>query len=65
MVPTLIHIYLAMVSGLLSFGCTESPRWHVKVNRMEDAERAPVKIRNLPVEHAFVQHELDMNQIEI
>lgn len=32
---------------------------------MEDAERALVKIRNLPVEHAFVQHELHMIQVEI
>lgn len=57
-VPTLLHIYVAVLIAVLSFGCVESPRWLIKVGRPMDAANCLAKIRNLPVEHDFVQSEL-------
>ena len=61
-VPNLLHIYFAAIIIVLSFGAIESPRWLVKVSKHEQAAQNLSKIRNLPVDHWYVQSELlDIN----
>jgi sugar porter (SP) family MFS transporter len=65
-IPNLMHIYFATIIIVLSFFAVESPRWLMKVNRQEEAAQNLAKIRNLPVDHWYVQSELlDIsNQLE-
>ena len=61
-VPNLMHIYFAAIIFVLSFFATESPRWLVKVGKHEKAAANLSKLRNLPVDHWYVQAELiDVN----
>ncbi len=50
-IPNLMHIYFAVVIGILSFGAIESPRWLKKVGRNDEAAQKLGKLRNLPVDH--------------
>ncbi|KAK4500402.1 hypothetical protein PRZ48_008591 [Zasmidium cellare] len=65
-VPTLLHIYVAVTIIILSFGCVESPRWLLKVGKPEKAAICLSKIRHLPIDHPFLQGELRdvMEEIE-
>lgn len=58
MVPTLLHIYVAVTIIILSFGCVESPRWLLKVGKPEAAATCLSKIRNLPIDHPYIVGEL-------
>lgn len=61
-IPNLLHIYFAAIIIALSFGAVESPRWLVKVDKHERAAHNLSKLRNLPVDHWYVQSELlDVN----
>ena len=61
-IPNLLHIYFATIIIVLSFGAIESPRWLVKVSKHEQAAQNLSKLRNLPVDHWYVQSELlDIN----
>lgn len=61
-VPNLLHIYFASIIIALSFGAIESPRWLVKVHKHEKAAHNLSRLRNLPVDHWYVQSELlDIN----
>ncbi|OGE47599.1 hypothetical protein PENARI_c040G08407 [Penicillium arizonense] len=40
------------------FWCPETPRWYAKQDRWEDAEKSLTWIRKLPVNHPFIQDEL-------
>ena len=61
-IPNLMHIYFATIIIVLSFFAVESPRWLVKVNKQEKAAHNLAKLRNLPVDHWYVQSELlDIN----
>lgn len=57
-VPTLLHVYVAVTIIILSFGCVESPRWLLKVGKPEKAALCLSKIRHLPVDHPFLLEEL-------
>lgn len=60
--PNLLHIYFAAIIAGLSFFAIESPRWLVKVGRHEKAAVNLSKLRNLEVDHWYVQSEiLDIN----
>lgn len=43
----------------------ESPRWLVSVNRMEKARKALSWVRNLPQNHAYIDHELGEIQASV
>ncbi|CAG8109048.1 unnamed protein product [Penicillium nalgiovense] len=48
-VPVGIQLIFAILGWLMLFLCPESPRWLVKVGKIEDAKYALSKIRNLDV----------------
>lgn len=58
-VPTSVKIMLAIMVGVGSLFCYESPRWLVKVGRNEQALHNLSKIRNLPEDHPYVVGELN------
>lgn len=61
-VPNLLHVYFAFIIASLSFFAVESPRWLIKVGKHEKAAANLSKLRNLPVEHWYVQSEIiDIN----
>ncbi|KIW07459.1 uncharacterized protein PV09_01429 [Verruconis gallopava] len=62
LVPNSLHIMFAGIILFLSFFAIESPRWLIKVGRHEQAARNLSKLRQLPVEHPYVQSEIiDIN----
>lgn len=61
-VPNLMHIYFAAIIFITSFFAIESPRWLSKVGKHEQAAANLSKLRNLDVDHWYVQSELiDIN----
>ncbi|KAI6841893.1 MFS quinate transporter [Hortaea werneckii] len=61
-VPNLLHIYWAGIILILSTFSLESPRWLVKVGKHDRAAANLSKLRNLAVDHWYVQSELvDIN----
>lgn len=61
-IPNLMHIYFAAIIFVASFFAIESPRWLVKVGKHEKAAANLSKLRNLDVDHWYVQSELiDIN----
>lgn len=61
-VPNLLHIYFACIIATLSFFAVESPRWLIKVGKHEQAAANLSKLRNLPIDHWYVQSEIiDIN----
>lgn len=62
-VPNLLHIYFATIIFVTSFLAIESPRWLVKIGKHEKAGSNLSRLRNLPVDHWYVQSELlDINE---
>ncbi|KAF2172578.1 hypothetical protein M409DRAFT_17809 [Zasmidium cellare ATCC 36951] len=62
-VPNLLHIYFAAIIFATSFFAIESPRWLVKIGKHEKASSNLSRLRNLPVDHWYVQSELlDINE---
>ncbi|KAK4634419.1 Quinate permease [Fulvia fulva] len=57
-VPNLLHVYFAFIIAATSFFAIESPRWLCKVGKQEQAANNLSQLRNLPVEHWYVQSEL-------
>ena len=57
-----MHVMFAGVIFIASFFAIESPRWLVKVGKHEQAAANLSKLRNLDVDHWYVQSELiDIN----
>ncbi|KAF2496826.1 general substrate transporter [Lophium mytilinum] len=62
LVPNSMHLMFAGIIFVLSFFAKESPRWLIKVGRHEDAAKGLSQLRNLPIEHPYVQSEIiDIN----
>jgi MFS family permease len=62
LVPNSMHLMFAGVICTLSFFAKESPRWLIKVGRHGEAAKNLSQLRNLPVDHAYVQSEIiDIN----
>jgi len=62
LVPNSMHLMFAGVIFTLSFFAKESPRWLIKVGRHGEAAQNLSQLRNLPVDHAYVQSEIiDIN----
>ncbi|TID22053.1 putative quinate permease protein [Venturia nashicola] len=62
LVPNSMHIMFAGLILILSAFALESPRWLIKVGNHEKAAANLSKLRNLPVEHPYVQSEIiDIN----
>lgn len=61
-----MHIYFAVIIGILSFGAIESPRWLLKTSKPVQAAKSLSKLRKLPEDHWYIQSELlDItNQLE-
>ncbi|KAF2756265.1 general substrate transporter [Pseudovirgaria hyperparasitica] len=58
----LLHIYFAFIIFTASWFAKESPRWLIKVGRHEEAAKEMSTLRNLPIEHPYVQTEIiDIN----
>ena len=57
-VPNLLLVYFVFIIAATSFFAVESPRWLCKVGKQERAAANLSKLRNLPVEHWYVQSEL-------
>ena len=61
-VPNLMHIYFAVIIFTLSLFAIESPRFLVKVGKHDKAAVNLSKLRQLPMDHWYVQAELlDIN----
>jgi len=61
-IPNTMHVMFAGVIFIASFFAIESPRWLVKVGKHEQAAINLSKLRNLDVDHWYVQSELiDIN----
>ena len=61
-IPNATHLYFAGIIFIASFFAIESPRWLVKVGKHEQAAANLSKLRNLDVDHWYVQSELiDIN----
>ncbi|EME88158.1 uncharacterized protein MYCFIDRAFT_26004 [Pseudocercospora fijiensis CIRAD86] len=61
-IPNLLHVYFAAIIFVTSFFAIESPRWLCKVGKQEKAATNLSTLRNLPIEHWYVQSELlDIN----
>lgn len=57
-----MHIMFAGIILFLSCFALESPRWLIKVGNHEKAAINLSKLRNLPIEHPYVQSEIiDIN----
>lgn len=56
--PTLLQIAPAVVWGLSTFLCPESPRWLLSKDRRIEAVRNLTKLRNLPPDHPVIVGEL-------
>ncbi|RDI81796.1 hypothetical protein Vi05172_g8226 [Venturia inaequalis] len=62
LVPNSMHIMFAGIILLLSSFALESPRWLIKVGNHEKGAANLSKLRNLPVDHPYVQSEIiDIN----
>jgi hypothetical protein len=62
LVPNSMHLMFAGTIFFLSLFAIESPRWLIKVGKHERAAQNLSKLRQLPVEHPFVQAEIiDIN----
>lgn len=59
MLPTLLQLLPAVLWGIGTFICPESPRWLLSVGRREESAAVLSKLRHLPVEHPAVAGELD------
>ncbi|KAF2460218.1 MFS quinate transporter [Lineolata rhizophorae] len=57
-VPTTMHIMFAGIILILTIGVYESPRYFIKVGKVEKGRDVMSRIRKLPVEHPYVQTEL-------
>lgn len=62
----IVPLALQLVPGVLLFfgvltSCPESPRWLAKQDKFEEAEKMLTRLRGLPSDHLYVQHE--MNEI--
>lgn len=56
--PNLLHVYFAAIIALGSLWSIESPRWLVKVGKVQQAGRNLAKIRNLPEDNDFINAEM-------
>ncbi|KAF2160895.1 hypothetical protein M409DRAFT_70186 [Zasmidium cellare ATCC 36951] len=56
--PNLLHVYFAALIALGSFWSIESPRWLVKVGKVQKAGQNLAKIRDLSEDHEFVTAEM-------
>lgn len=62
LVPNSMHLMFAGIIFFLSLFAVESPRWLIKVGKHEQAAHNLSKLRQLPIEHPFVQAEIiDIN----
>lgn len=62
LVPNSMHIMFAVIILFLSCFALESPRWLIKVGKHEKAAVNLCKLRNLPIDHPYVQSEIiDIN----
>ncbi|KAI9727428.1 MAG: hypothetical protein M1834_008372 [Cirrosporium novae-zelandiae] len=57
-IPNTMHLMFAGIILLLSFGVKQSPRYLIKVGKYEEAAKNMSTIRQLPVEHPYIQTEL-------
>ncbi|GAB1208135.1 hypothetical protein APSETT445_006876 [Aspergillus pseudonomiae] len=58
MLPTLLQIVPAVVWGLGTFLCSESPRWLLYKGQREQAAETMSKLRHLPRDHSVILSEL-------
>ncbi|KAF2432940.1 MFS quinate transporter-like protein [Tothia fuscella] len=62
LVPNSLHLMFAGLILGLSFFAVESPRWLIKIGKHDRAAQNLSKLRNLPIQHPFVQAEIiDIN----
>ncbi|QDS71799.1 hypothetical protein FKW77_009451 [Venturia effusa] len=62
LVPNSMHIMFAGIILVLSLFALESPRWLIKVGKHEKAAVNLSKLRQLPIDHPYVQSEIiDIN----
>ncbi|EEH35687.1 arabinose-proton symporter [Paracoccidioides lutzii Pb01] len=57
-VPTTLHIIFAGIIFVLSFTVHESPRYLIKAKKQEEALKTMSILRNLPIEHPYIQTEM-------
>ena len=57
-IPNSMHLMFSAIVFVLSFFALESPRWLIKVGKPEQAAQTLAKLRQLPIEHPYVQTEL-------
>ncbi|KAE8381742.1 hypothetical protein BDV26DRAFT_301015 [Aspergillus bertholletiae] len=58
MLPTLLQIVPAVVWGLGTFACSDSPRWLLYKGRRDQAVATMSKLRHLPRDHSVILSEL-------
>ena len=58
-VPTSLHVMFATVIFILSFFQYESPRYLIKQGRNAQALQVMSRLRKLPSDHQYVQHEIN------
>ncbi|EMF17764.1 general substrate transporter [Sphaerulina musiva SO2202] len=57
-IPNMLHIYFAAIIFITSFLAVESPRWLLKVGKVEQAVKNLSTLRHLPEDHWYVQAEI-------
>lgn len=57
-IPWFVQSFVPLIAICLSFLSVESPRWLALRGRREESLEALVKLRGLPIEHAYLQEEI-------
>jgi sugar porter (SP) family MFS transporter len=65
MLPTLLQLVPAVIWGVGTFICPESPRWLFATGRRERAVATLCKIRHLPADHPLIVSEINAIEIQI
>ncbi|KAM0790229.1 hypothetical protein ACM66B_005541 [Microbotryomycetes sp. NB124-2] len=63
--PIVVQFFPAAILGIAMFFVPETPRFLMFKGKHEEAQRVLVKLRNLPLEHPYLQWELKQTQAQV